>query len=297
MAAETVLSLIRKSTAFFEEKGIDEAKRSAEYLLAHAMGQKRLQLYLRFDQPVGEDELIRFRELVRRRLKNEPVQYLVGTTEFYGIEFAVSPAVLIPRPETEHLVEAVIDRVRDERLPRTARILDIGTGSGIIAITLAAQLAEVQVTGIDISEAAIDVARENAFRNKVDARLSLLAHDILSPSLNGVGGPFDIVVSNPPYIAEAEIATLQPEVRAYEPVAALTDGGDGLAFYRRIAELHSQLLVDGGLLAVEIGFGQAEDVRRIFEAAGLEDVEIIKDYSGIDRVLLARRAGAQERQG
>jgi release factor glutamine methyltransferase len=290
MPAETVLSLIKKSTAFFEEKGIDEAKRSAEYLLAHAMGQKRLQLYLRFDQPVAEDELARFRELVRRRLKNEPVQYLVGTTEFYGLEFAVSPAVLIPRPETEHLVEAVIDRVRDERLPRTARILDIGTGSGIIAVTLAAQLADARITATDISDAALDVARGNAGRNKVDDRVSLLSHDILSPQLNGVGGPFDAVVSNPPYIGKDDIATLQPEVRAYEPMEALTDGGDGLAFYRRIAALLPQLLVPGGLLAVEIGFGQALDVRAIFEAAGLRDVEIIKDYSGIERVLLGSRA-------
>ncbi|MBE0645600.1 MAG: peptide chain release factor N(5)-glutamine methyltransferase [Bacteroidetes bacterium] len=288
MPAETVLSLITKSAAFFEEKGIDEAKRSAEYLLAHAMGQKRLQLYLRFDQPVADDELARFRELVRRRLKHEPVQYLVGTTEFYGMEFAVSPAVLIPRPETEHLVEAIIDRVRDERLPRTARILDIGTGSGIIAITLAAQLPEVQVTGIDISSAGLDLARENAARNKVDGRLSLLSHDILLPQLDGVGAPFDIVVSNPPYIAQSEIETLQPEVRAYEPVAALTDGGDGLAFYRRMAALLPRLLVPGGMLGVEIGFGQASEVTAIFAGAGLGDIEIIKDYSGIERVVLGR---------
>jgi release factor glutamine methyltransferase len=326
MSAETVLALIKKSAAFFEEKGIDEARRSAECLLAHALGQKRLQLFLRFDQPVAEDELARFRDLVRRRLKNEPVQYLVGSTEFYGLEFTVSPAVLIPRPETEHLVEAVIDRCRegnisreeniaregnmsdDEALPRqgqlpaNARILDIGTGSGIIAVTLAAQLSEVQVTAIDISEAALEIARENAVRNNVADRCAILRQDIMSADLDAAGGsdatgssvpfggPFDIVVSNPPYIAQQEISTLQPEIREYEPVEALTDGGDGLGFYRRITALLPRLLVPGGLLAVEIGFGQSADVTTIFNNAGLTRIEVIKDYSGIERVVLAWRA-------
>jgi release factor glutamine methyltransferase len=287
MAKETVLSLLKVSTAFFEEKGIDEAKRSAEHLLAHALGQKRLQLYLRFDQPVAEDELARFRELVRRRLRNEPVQYIVGTTEFYGLEFAVSPAVLIPRPETEHLVEAVIDRQRAVSASGEASILDIGTGSGIIAITLAAQLQNARVTAIDVSEAAIDIARANAARNKVDDRVSLVKQDILAMELNGIGGPFDVVVSNPPYIAQAEIETLQPEVRAFEPMDALTDGGDGLSFYRRIAELLPRLLSPGGLLAVEIGFGQSPAVIEIFSSA-LRDIEVVKDYSGIERVILGR---------
>lgn len=285
MPQETVLSLLKVSTAFFEEKGIDEAKRSAEYLLAHALGQKRLQLYLRFDQPVADDELARFRELVRRRLRNEPVQYIVGTTEFYGLEFAVSPAVLIPRPETEHLVEAVVDRQRAVSASGQASILDIGTGSGIIAITLAAQLPDAHVTAIDVSEAALDIARANASRNKVDDRISLMRQDILAMELNGIGGPFDVVVSNPPYIAQSEIETLQPEVRAFEPVEALTDGGDGLTFYRRFAALLPRLLRPGGLFAVEIGFGQSDDVINIFSAR-LRDIEVIKDYSGIDRVVI-----------
>ncbi|MFZ1730438.1 MAG: HemK/PrmC family methyltransferase [Bacteroidota bacterium] len=367
MPQETVLSLVKKSAAFFEEKGIDEARRSAEHLLAHAMGQNRLQLFLRFDQPVGEDELIRFRELVRRRLKNEPVQYLVGTTEFYGLEFTLSPAVLIPRPETEHLVEAVIDRYRaaqpheaavqpiapvqhnagtvqhesipgledqlsepseqqpdvgteiheripgpedqlsedtwqhtaadptlpaeasfpnESSLPKAASILDIGTGSGIIAVTLAAQLRDVKVTAMDISEAALDVARANAARHCITDRCRILLQDILKAEPSALGAPFDIVVSNPPYIAQSEIAELQAEIREYEPVEALTDGGDGLAFYRRIAELLPGLLSPGGLLAVEIGFGQAADVQEVFAEAKLQRIELIKDYSGIDRVLL-----------
>lgn len=289
MAAETVLSLLKKSTTFFEEKGVDEAKRSAEYLLSHAMGQKRIQLYLRFDQPVADDELARFRELVRRRLQREPVQYIVGSTEFFGMEFAVSPAVLIPRPETEHLVEAVIDHVRADAGVKEKesglRILDIGTGSGIIAIVLAAKLARARMTAVDVSEEALAVARENAASNNVAGRIDFLPHDILASQLNGLGGPFDVVVSNPPYVSTADMSELQPEILGFEPAAALTDDSDGLTFYRRINELLPRLLSPGGLLAVEIGFGQSPAVVEIFSSR-LRDIEVIKDYSGIDRVVV-----------
>ena len=292
MAAETVLSLLKKSTTFFEEKGVDEAKRSAEYLLAHAMGQKRIQLYLRFDQPVADDELARFRELVRRRLQREPVQYIVGSTEFFGMEFAVSPAVLIPRPETEHLVEAVIDRVRTEvsteEKESGLRILDIGTGTGILAIALAAKLARARVTAVDVSEEALAVARENAASNNVAGRIDFLPHDILALQLNGIGGPFDVIVSNPPYVSTNDMSELQPEILGFEPAVALTDNGDGLTFYRRINELLPHLLTPGGLLAVEIGFGQSPAVVEIF-SSGLRDIQVVKDYSGIDRVVVGKR--------
>lgn len=287
MPAETVLSLLKKSTAFFEEKGIDEAKRSAEHLLAHALGQKRLQLYLRFDQPVAEDELAAFRELVRRRLQHEPVQYIVGTTEFYGLEFAVSPHVLIPRPETEHLVEAVIDRLKAGDATEH-RILDIGTGSGVIAVTLAAQLATAQLTATDVNTDALAVAAGNAASNGVADRVTFLSHDILSGDTGALGGPFDAMVSNPPYIATTDMAELQPEIRAHEPATALTDGGDGLAFYRRFVALLPSLLRPGGLLAVEIGYGQSVSVRNILTDAGLRDIEVIQDYGGIDRVIVGK---------
>jgi release factor glutamine methyltransferase len=236
---------------------------------------------------VAEDELARFRELVRRRLQHEPVQYIVGTTEFYGLEFTVSPHVLIPRPETEHLVEAVIDRLKagDATEPR---ILDIGTGSGVIAVTLAAQLATAQLTATDVSTDALAVAAANAESNGVGDRVTFFPHDILSGNPEAIGGPFDVVVSNPPYIATADMAELQEEIRAHEPIAALTDGGDGLAFYRRFASLLPTLLAPGGLLAVEIGYGQSEVVRGILADAGLRDIEVVRDYSGIDRVVLGR---------
>ncbi|MCZ7555141.1 MAG: peptide chain release factor N(5)-glutamine methyltransferase [Bacteroidia bacterium] len=289
MNSETVLSLLKKATEFFNERGVSEAKRSAEHLLAHALGQKRIQLYLRFDQPVGDEELELFRSFVRRRLANEPVQYIVGTTEFYGMEFELTPDVLIPRPETEHLVEAVVDWVRANAALDNPKLLDIGTGSGCIPIAIAAQLPSCTCTALDVSEAALDIARRNAMRHGVEDRINFLRHDMLNGALPDEQR-FDIIVSNPPYVAEADIAELQPEIRLHEPMLAITDNGDGLTFYRRIAGGASTLLTPGGLLAVEVGYGQSEAVQRIFLSHNLSVQSIIQDYSGIARVLLAGRA-------
>jgi release factor glutamine methyltransferase len=285
MAQETVLSLLKKTTAFLADKGIAEAKRSAEYLLAHALDQKRLQLYLRFDQPVSDEELERYRPLVRRRLRGEPVQHIIGSTEFYGLEFTVSPEVLIPRPETEHLVEAVVDHCRAESTS-DLHILDIGTGSGVIAVTLARQLPAIRITAIDISEDALRIAAANARLNAVEDRIEYAQLDFLSEVPGD--GPYDIVVSNPPYIPAADMPGLQPEVRDFEAASALTDNADGLTFYRRIAAISPRLLRSGGLLAVEIGYGQALAVVTLFEQAQLRDMHIIRDYSGIERVILGR---------
>lgn len=289
MAQETILNLLRKSTAFFEEKGIGEAKLSAEHLLAHVLKQKRLQMYLRFDQPVQEEELAEYRALVRRRLAHEPVQYIVGTTEFYGLEFAVSPAVLIPRPETEHLIDAVLDLQKSELLRPDLRILDIGTGSGAIAITLASQLKDARVTATDVSPEALAIARINADAHGLSERLRLQTHDIFDGAIEGESAPFDVIVSNPPYIPQDEVTDLQPEIREHEPLIATTDGDDGLRFYRRIAERAQDLLAPGGLLAVEIGQGQASAVTGIFASAGLRDISAREDYSGIERIITAWR--------
>lgn len=285
MSEQNVLPLLKKATAFFEEKGISEAKRSAEHLLAHALGQKRLQLYLRFDQPVTDEELEHFRGLVRRRLAHEPVQYIVGSTEFYAMEFDVTPDVLIPRPETEHLVEAVIDWKKAQAATGPMRLLDVGTGSGCIAIALAAQITDLVCVASDVSEDALGVARRNATKHGLTDRIQFLQHNILngSPALSG---PFDILVSNPPYVASNEITALQPEIREHEPMIALTDGGDGLAFYRALASQARLLLRPGGLFACEIGFGQSADVRRILADAGIENISVVQDYSGIDRVVM-----------
>lgn len=284
MGAETIQSLLRKSVAFLEEQGVDEARRSAEMLLCSVLGVRRIDLYLRFEQPVKEDELVLYRTLIRRRLAREPVQYIMGDTEFYSLPFRVTPDVLIPRPETEHLAEAAIAALR--AADGEARALDIGTGSGILAVVLAREAPNASLTASDISAAALAVAADNAARNGVAERIRFLAHDILTGSPEALGGPFEVVVSNPPYIAPQDMAELQREISEYEPRAALTDERDGLTFYRRFAELAPALLAPGGRMFLEIGMGQRPDIERIFVSAGCTCIDVIADYSGIERVLV-----------
>ena len=287
---ETTLTLLKKSAAFFEEKGISEARRSAELLLAHSLGQKRLNLYLLFERPVSDEELDAFRALVRRRLNHEPVQYIVGSTEFYAMEFRVTPAVLIPRPETEHLVEAALDHFKSVGDASAIQVLDIGTGSGIIPSVLCAKVPACSCTAIDISAEALEIARENAGRHGCDGRVAFLKQDIMTDVPPEWEQAFDLVVSNPPYIPAEEIAGLQPEIRSFEPLVATTDNADGLSFYRRIAELAPKLLKPGGRVMVEIGYGQSEEVQTIFTRAGMSVDDVIDDYSGIPRVLISRSA-------
>ncbi len=289
MARETIQSLLKKSVAFFEEKGVDEARRTAELLLAHALAARRIDLYMRFEQPMRDDELERFRSSVRRRLTGEPVQYILGETEFYGLPFHVSPGVLIPRPETEHLVEAAIDFLRPiaaSMLPegRAPRVLDIGTGSGCIAIAVARHVPGARIVAVDVSSAALEVARANASLNAVDEAVEFIEGDVLADERAVFRGPYDLVLSNPPYIAAADVATLQREVREHEPHTALTDNGDGLTFYRRIALLLRAMCAGGGGCFLEIGYGQHDAVRDIFVAAGFPPPSFISDYSSIPRV-------------
>ncbi len=295
MPGETIQSLLRKSVAFFEEKGVDEAKRTAELLLAHALGAKRIDLYVRFEQPLREDELERFRTSVRRRLAGEPVQYILGQTEFYGLPFHVSPGVLIPRPETEHLVEAAVDFLRPvaaRMLPegRAPRVLDIGTGSGCIAIAVARHVPGARIVAVDVSAAALEVARANASLNAVDEAIEFIEGDVLADERAVFRGPYDLVLSNPPYIAAAEMSALQREVRDHEPHTALTDNGDGLTFYRRIALLLRAMCAGGGGCFLEIGYGQHDAVRDIFVAAGFPPPSFISDYASIPRVAVIHPA-------
>lgn len=294
MQQETILALLKKATAFFEEKGIGEARRSAELLLAHVLQCDRLQLFLRFEQPLLETELEAFRALVRRRSRHEPLQYIIGQTEFYGLQFIVNPSVLIPRPETEHLVEAVIDFAKT--FPSLVSILDIGTGSGCIAVTLAKHLASSTITCIDVSDDALRLAKTNGERNHVIDKLSFVKMDFLSDdAMKILNRRFHVIVSNPPYISKSEIDECQPEVRDYEPRIATTDAADGLTFYRRIASAASSLLDSkNGIIAVEIGFGQRTHVEEIFSRAGFNDVTTIRDYSGIERVIVMRSGRSSE---
>lgn len=295
MAQETIQTLLRKSVAFFEEKGVDEAKRTAELLLAHALGAKRIDLYVRFEQPLRDDELERFRASVRRRLAGEPVQYILGQTEFYGLPFHVSPGVLIPRPETEHLVEAAVDYLRPiaaRMLPegRAPRVLDIGTGSGCIAIAVARHVPGARIVAVDVSSAALEVARANASLNAVDDAVEFIEGDVLADERAVFRGPYDLVLSNPPYIAAADMTALQREVRDHEPHTALTDNGDGLTFYRRIALLLRAMCAGDGGCFLEIGYGQHDAVRDIFVAAGFPPPTFISDYASIPRVAVIHPA-------
>lgn len=278
----TVLDLIRWGADYFREKGIDSPRLTIELLLCHVLQLRRVQLYTDFERPLGKDELATLRSMVIRRVEHEPLQYIVGTADFYGRAFIVTPDVLIPRPETELLVDRVVRHGKDRG---TLRCLDIGTGSGCIPTTCAIQLPASQWLATDVSTAALEVARRNAEHFGVQARVTFLRHDVLEQTLPG---RFDIITMNPPYIAKADVATLDAEVRDYEPHGALTDDSDGLSFYRRIASILSEHLHDDGVLFMEIGFGQADDVRRLMTEGGWQ-VDVIDDLSSIPRIVRVRR--------
>lgn len=259
--------------------GVDDAGREVAWLLAHVLGVSAGTLRLRAGEVLGEGALARFAGLVERRAAREPIQYILGTEEFLGLSFMVTPAVLIPRLDTETLV-----REAAARLGGAARVADIGTGSGAIAVAMAALLPQATVVAVDISPGALEVARANAMRNGVGERVDFRQGDLLEPLR---GETFDAILSNPPYIDEAEWEELMPEVRRYEPKGALTPGPDGLALYRRLAHEAPALLAPKGFLAVEVGHRQAGAVGELFAAAGL-DVVIRQDTAGIDRVVLGQ---------
>ncbi|GAB4301206.1 MAG: peptide chain release factor N(5)-glutamine methyltransferase [Ignavibacteriaceae bacterium] len=275
----TVLEAINLSAGYLEKKGIEAPRINAELLLADILNCKRLDLYLRYDKPLTEEEKARYRIYLDRRGNYEPLQYILGKTEFYGIEFKVTPAVLIPRQETEILVEEIIDKLKDSR---KASVLDIGTGSGNIAITLAKYLPDVEITAIDKSEDALRIAEENAAANKVSDRIIFLKQDIRNfiP-----GSRFDLIVSNPPYINKEDFTQLRPELRVYEPRSALTDESSGLSFYEIICSKAPLLLKSGGFLFFETAFKKADHVRRILSSNKFSNIKIKKDYSGIERVI------------
>ncbi|MGD0829943.1 MAG: peptide chain release factor N(5)-glutamine methyltransferase [Terracidiphilus sp.] len=222
-----------------------------------------------------------YTELLERRLRGEPIQYILGEMEFYGLPFHVTPEVLIPRPETEHLVEKTLESASALTAPR---IVDIGTGSGAIAVTLAYKLPQAHVTAIDLSAPALAAARENAKRNGVAIRF--LEGDLLTPV---AGEQFEFIVSNPPYVPAADRATLSVEVREHEPALALFAGEDGLEIYRRLIPTAFAALVSGGILLLEIGFGQSSAIREMLTSAGFVQIEFVSDLQGIPRVASARR--------
>jgi release factor glutamine methyltransferase len=274
-----ILDVINKTTPFFEKHGIENPRLNIELLLAHLLKKKRLELYLEFERALDEPTLERLREFVRRRAASEPLQYIIGSAEFCGLEFAVDRRVLIPRPETEHLVEVTLER-------KPQRIVDVGTGSGCIAVTLAKRLPAAQVWAIDSSADALDVARANAIRHGAEKNIRFLAGNLLHALPAGV--TVDVVVSNPPYIASGELATLPKEVRDFEPVQALVAGVDGLEAYRQLIPQAVARLTPAGCVVLELGTGQRGAVERLLSDAGCAVSSVVKDLQGHERVIVAR---------
>ncbi len=279
----TVLEVIQRSTEFLTRKGVDSPRLQVELLLAHVLKMARMKLYLNFDRVLKEPELETLRGLVMRRAEREPLQHIVGSTSFCGFEFQVNRNVLIPRPETELLAERVWKFLEGRESPT---VLDFGTGSGCLAITIALKSPASIVHAVDVSEAALAVARENSLRLGAGERV--VFH--ISDGFGAVAGDwmFDVLVSNPPYIASAEIPTLEPEVRNFDPMLALDGGADGLDFYRRLAtEGRARVKADGKLM-IELGAGQHAEVSRLFTNEGWTVEAVEKDYAGIERILIAR---------
>jgi release factor glutamine methyltransferase len=276
----TVRRVLGWTTQHFEKLGLDSPRLTAELLLAHVLHTSRVRLYTDLDRPLEAGDLAAVRSLIVRRAAGEPTSYLTGTREFYGRTFAVDPRVLVPRPETELLVEAVLQAV-----PRDAeiRVLDLCTGSGCVGITLALERPRARVLATDASPGAVEVARANAAALGPGDRFEARLGDLLAP-VEGEA-PFDVVVANPPYVPTGQLPTLSPEVRR-EPPLALDGGADGLDVVRRIAEDAPRRLVPGGLLALEIGDGQGPAVHSLLEAAGYGSVRIERDLARHDRLAL-----------
>lgn len=280
----TVLAVLDWTAKKFAERGLDAARLEAQVLIAHALRCSRVQLYTGFDKPLGDTELAAIRELIKRRLAGEPIAYLVGDQEFWSLPFAVDRNVLVPRRDTETLIELVVASV-DRAAP--LRGVDVGTGSGAIAITLARELRASRWIAIDVSPAAAELARANAERHGVADRVEVRVGDLLDPI--AADPPFDLIVSNPPYIPTADLATLSAEVKS-EPRLALDGGPDGLTVLRRLATLAPTHLVPAGLFAVEHGFDQAPAVRALLDAtAAFTPAETRADLAGHPRATFARR--------
>ena len=273
-----VLDVLQSTAAYFNKRHVESPRLNAEHLLAHSLGKKRIELYLEFERELTEPELAPLRELVRRRGQGEPLQHLLGTVEFCGHTFLCDKRALIPRPETEELVELLL-----EVEPRPAKILDVGTGSGVIALSLAAALPNAEVHAIDISDDALALAHENAARVQLAGRVQFWRGDLL----DDVRDAYDLIVANLPYVPRSDHEQLAPEVRR-DPEVALLGGERGDEIVRRFIEAAPPHLTPGGMLALEIGIGQADGLTRFLEEKNYRDISARQDYAGVTRFLLAR---------
>jgi len=278
----TLIEILQRSTAFLQERGVEDAKLSTEWLIADALGMKRLDLYLQFERPLKEDELARIRSGVKRRANREPLQYILGHHEFYGVDLKVDSRALIPRPETEYLIQLLEERM--QQCP-PQRVLDLGTGTGAIALALASVFPESRVLAVDQSDEALSLARENGEQQRFPERVEFLQSDWFS----SVEGSFDLIVSNPPYLTEEEMETAEPEVTRYEPHTALLSGKDGLDDIRRLFAVVSGYLNPGAVFALETGIAQHDVLVELAEGAGLVDAESVKDLQRRPRFFFCRQ--------
>ncbi len=280
----TILELIQKTTVFFEKAGVPDPRLDVELLLAHVLRLRRMDLYVQFERTLTEAELDTLRPLVKRRAAREPLQHLVGSVDFCGLQLAVNSSVLIPRPETEVLLQVALSFLDAEH---AASALDVGTGSGAIVLALARARPLIRCVATDLSEEALALARQNAAHAGLDRRVEFRKGDLLAPLRDGES--FDLIVSNPPYIPSGEIDGLQPEVRDHDPRLALDGGADGLDVIRRLAAVAPSHLAPGGVLLMEIGHDQSVRTEELLKEAGWSAVEFHKDLRGVARVVVARR--------
>jgi release factor glutamine methyltransferase len=277
----TVLEVLQSTTAYFKKREIDSPRLNAEHLLAHVLRRKRIELYLEFESALGETDLATLRDLVRRRGHGEPLQHLLGTVEFCGHTFLCDKRALVPRPETEQLVELLISNFQF-RNPRF-RVLDVGTGSGVIVLTLAREFSQAEISGVDISEEALALARENAERLGLNDRVRFEKSNLL----RGIKGTFDLIVANLPYIAAQDRHILSREV-LHDPEVALFSGVHGDELVRELIEQAPTHLRPGGMLALEVGLGQSEALFSTLAGKNYRDIYSKNDYSGRPRFLFAR---------
>jgi release factor glutamine methyltransferase len=287
----TVLEAIQKSTEFLAKKNVESPRLQTELLLAHLLKMPRMKLYLNFDRVLSTPETDALRESVRRRGQREPLQHITGSTSFCGHEIMVNRNVLTPRPETEMLAELgwqFIQQTSGVTNPKDLSVLDLCTGSGCLAIAIAAKNRAATIVATDVSDAALAVARENAAKNQVAGQIDFRSGDGFAALNGGPVSRFDLIVSNPPYIPSAEIATLDPEVRDFDPMLALDGGSDGLNFYRRLAAGATEFLKPGGKMMLEFGDGQAEAIKKLFETEKWIVESVKEDYSQRARLLIIK---------
>jgi len=288
----TIQKLLNWVTEYLTTKGIEAPRFSAELLLSHVLGLKRIELYTQFERPVGPEQRDRLRDMVKRAGQNEPVAYLTSKTEFYSLEMEITCDCMIPRPETELLVQRAVEFLRTHE--GTQFVLDLCTGSGCIAVAIAKNFSDARIMATDISDAALAVASRNVEKYQLSERITLLCGDLFEPLIRPLDvDKFDLVVCNPPYVSSAEYDNLDKNVKDYEPRLALHAGADGLDVYRRIVERVDQFLKPGAALMLEIGYAQGPAVRELLEQTGaFVEIKIEKDYHDNDRIAIARKVSS-----